>query len=594
MVPAAAKDDWEVVMKVRRRATRAMVAMALTASVIPLWGMPAAATSTPEVLATGLNAPYKLTQGPDGAIYVAEAGTGGTKCITVTGPEGDEVQACTGPTGSISRVAAGGNSRVATELPSVLVGEEPFGPMAVDFNSSGVMHLVMGLGGDVAARTALGIDHFGTLLQVSANGNVDVVADLVTFEEENDPDGVEPDSNPFGLAFDGVDALVADAGGNDVLRVTPDGTITVEAVFPATMVPAPPFMTLPPPGLIPMQAVPTSVEFDADGAIHVSQLTGFPFVVGAANIFSVSGGTATPEHTGFTNIIDHAVADDGTVYVLEFASNGLLSPDGPQAALVQIRTDGTRKTLLYGDELPAPGGVAVGSDGMVYLSVCTLCGAGQGMVWRIDPAVASDSATASACPPDEVPGSGFADIAPSSHREAIECAAWWGVVNGFSATSFVPDGNITRAQVASMIARALRAAGVDLPTDAPDAFPDDNGSIHEADINALADAGVILGQPDGNFNPSGDVSRAQVASMVARAYLVAAGTALAAGPEAFTDDAGSVHEADINAVAAAGWVNGVGGGLFNPDGNATRAQFSSIIARMLSTLVDDGLASLPA
>ena len=580
-------------MKVRRRVTRAMVAMALAVSVIPLWALPAAAVSTPVVMATGLNAPYKLTQGPDGAIYVAEAGMGGPKCITVTSPEGEEVQACSGPSGSVTRIATGATTRVATGLPSVQVGDEPIGPMAVDFDSNGVMHVVMGLGGDVAARTALGIEQFGSLLRVNANGNVDVVADLVAFEEENDPDGVEPDSNPFGLAFDGVDALVADAGGNDVLRVEPDGTITVEAVFPATMVPAPPFITLPPPGLLPMQAVPTSVELDADGAIHVSQLTGFPFVVGAANVFSVSGGTATPEHTGFTNIIDHAVADDGTIYVLEFASNGLLSPE-PQAALVQIRTDGTRKTLLYGSDLPVPGGVAVGSDGMVYLSLCTLCGPGQGMVVRLDPSVAADAATESACPPDDVPGTGFADIAPSSHREAIECAAWWGVVNGFSATSFVPDGNITRAQVASMIARALRAGGVDLPTSAPDAFPDDNGSIHEADINALAEAEVILGQPDGNFNPSGDVSRAQVASMVARAYLVAAGTALTAGPEAFTDDAGSVHEADINAVAAAGWVNGVGGGLFMPDGNATRAQFSSIIARMLSTLVDDGVASLPA
>ena len=191
-----------------------------------------------------------------------------------------------------------------------------------------------------------------------------------------------------------------------------------------------------------------------------------------------------------------------------------------------------------------------------------------------------------------MPGSGFADIAPSLHREAIECAAWWGVVRGFSATEFVPDGNITRAQVASMIARALRAAGVDLPTEAPDAFPDDNGSILETDINALADAEVILGDPKGT-SIRRQVTRAQVASLVARAYLVVAGTDLAAGSDEFTDDDGSVHEADIDAVALAGWVNGVGGGLFNPDGNATRAQFSSIIARMLSTLVDDGLASLP-
>jgi S-layer family protein len=286
------------------------------------------------------------------------------------------------------------------------------------------------------------------------------------------------------------------------------------------------------------------------------------------------------------------VADDGTVYVLEFAHNGLLS-DSPEAALIQIRTDGTRKTLLYGDQLPVPGGVAVGSDGMVYLSLCTLCGPGAGSVVKVDPSVASDAATASACDPESVPGSGFEDTGPSLHREAIDCAAWWGVVRGFSATEFVPDGNITRGQVAAMIARALRAAGVAFPQVNPDAFPDDNGSIFENDINALAEAGVILGDAEGNFNPDANVTRAQVASLVARAYLVVAGTDLAAGSDEFTDDDGSVHEADIDAVALAGWVNGVGGGLFNPDGNATRAQLSSIIARMLSTLVDDGLASLP-
>jgi len=579
----------EAKMKARRRVTRAMVAMALAVSVIPLMALPAVAASTPQVMATGLNGPYKLTQGPDGAIYVAESGTGGATCMTIMGPEGDEVQACRGTTGSVTRIATAGNTRVVTGLPSLSAGGEAIGPQAVDFDSSGQMYVVIGLGGNVATRTAFGDPLFGTLLRIPTTGAPVVAADLVAYEEANNPDGVVPDSNPFGIAFAGLDALVNDAGGNDLLRIKPDGTITVEAVFPATMVDPPPF--IPAPGQIPMQAVPTSVEYDSHGVIHVGQLTGFPFVVGAAKIYTVSGGTATAEHTGFTNTIDHAVAPDGTVYVLEFASNGLLS-EAPQAALIQIRTDGTRKTLMYGDDLPVPGGVAVGSDGMVYLSLCTLCGPGQGMVVRFDPSVASDAATASACDPADVPGSGFGDTASSLHREAIDCAAWWGVVNGFSATSFVPDGNITRAQVASMIARALRAADVVLLAGA-NAFPDDEGSIHEADINALAEAGVILGQADGNFNPSGDVTRAQVASLVARANLVAAGTALPAGTDAFTDDTGSVHEADINAVALTGWVNGIGGGLFNPDGNATRAQLSSIITRMLSTLVDDGVATLP-
>ncbi|HEY7564806.1 MAG TPA: ScyD/ScyE family protein [Acidimicrobiia bacterium] len=576
----------------KNRAARILTLLALVISVVPIVASPALAASAPAVIATGLNSPYKLTEGPDGAIYVAEAGTGGPSCATVMGPDGP-TEACVGSTGSVSRISGSSNTRVVTGLPSVASSGESIGPSAVDFDGSGQMHVLIGQGGNAATRTALGDIRFGTLMRVPTSGSPVIVADLIAYEEANNPDGFEPDSNPFGLAFSGMDALVTDAGGNDLLRVTPAGAISVVAVFPDTMVDAPPFLQIP--GQIPMQAVPTSVELNSAGLIHVSQLTGFPFVVGAANIFTVSaGGTVTAAHTGFTNIIDHAIADDGTIYVLEFASNGLLAEEGPQAALVQIRTDGTRKTLLYGSDIPVPGGVAVGSDGMVYLSVCTLCGPGQGMVMRINPSVASDAATAGACPPASVPGTDFGDIGPNLHREAVECAAWWGVVNGYSPTQFAPDDDITRGQVAAMIARAMRAAGVTLPANPADAFTDDNGSIFEADINALAAAGVLLGLPDGTFNPNGLVTRAQVASMLVRAYAVVAGSDLAAGANAFTDDEGSVHEADINAAAAAGWLNGIGGGLFNPNGNAKRGQFSSMVMRMMSTLVDEGLATLPS
>ena len=583
-------------MSKKRRMTGALVAMALAMSMVPLMALPAAAVSTPEVVASGLNGPYKLTQGPNG-IYVAEAGTGGDSCSTVVGPEGEEVEACSGATGSVTLIANGAQSRPVTGLPSVALGEEILGAAAVDFDSSNRMHVVIGLGGNAASRDLLGIDELGSLLRIPDSGDPVVVADLVAFEEANDPDGdlpgVEgPDSNPFGLAFDGNDALVADAGANALLRVAPDGTTTVEALFAPTFVDPPPF--IPAPGQIPMQAVPTSVEVSAGGDIHVANLTGFPFQVGAASVWSVDGGVATAVETGFTNIIDLAVADDGTMYVLEFASNSLLAPDGPAASLTQIRTDGTRKTLLHGADLPVPGGVAVGDDGMVYLSVCTLCGPGQGMVWRIDPSVASDPATADACSPDDVPGSGFGDIAASDHREAIECAAWWGIVNGFSADTFGPEGEVTREQIASMIRRAILASGVAIIQGAPDAFTDDDGSVHEADINAMAAMNIILGRGEGIFDPKASVSRAEVATLIARAYALITDGDLAAGANAFTDDEGSVHETDINAVAAAGWVNGIGGGLFNPSGDTTRAQFASMISRMLSTLVEDGDAALPS
>jgi hypothetical protein len=126
-----------------------------------------------------------------------------------------------------------------------------------------------------------------------------------------------------------------------------------------------------------------------------------------------------------------------------------------------------------------------------------------------------------------------------------------------------------------------------------DVFTDDNGSPHEADINALAAAGVIKGVTATTFNPKAPVTREQVASLVARAYALAAGEELAAGVNAFTDDEGSPHQADIDKVANAGWVNGIGGGLFDPSGRTTRGQFSSIVTRMLSDMVDEGIATLP-
>lgn len=395
----------------------------------------------------------------------------------------------------------------------------------------------------------------------------------------------------FGLAFDGSDALVVDAGANSLFRVKPDGTTTVEATFPDQFVDPPAFLGIP--GPFPMQAVPTGITITDGGRVMVGNLTGFPFLPGYARVVAVVGGNLIAEEAGFTNIIDIASAPDGSLYVLEFASNSLLSPDGPQAALTQVRPDGTRKVLLYGDQLPVPGGVTVADDGMVYVSACTLCGPGQGMVWKIDPSVAGDAATADACDPASVPGSGFNDTKSSTHREAIDCAGWWGVMNGFSSSTFGPQASLTRAQAASVILRVITAADVAIIQGAPDAFTDDDDSPHEANINVLAAMGVIAGVGDGAFDPKGNVSRAELASLMARAYEVVAGEALAAGANAFTDDNGSGHEAAIDAVAAAGWINGIGGGLFNPNGDATRAQAASVVARMLSSLVAEGLATTP-
>ena len=180
--------------------------------------------------------------------------------------------------------------------------------------------------------------------------------------------------------------LVADSGANDLLNVAADGTITVDAVFPIK------FHALPPdpaasvdsnasPAIISMDPVPTSVAVGPDKAYYVGQLTGFPFPPGEANVFKVVPGTdLTVYADGFTNVIGVAFAPDGTLYVAEISHAGLASgvPGLPMGGLWKVPAGGGDPELIT-DALPMPGGVAVGSDGTVYVSTCAVCAGGGGI-----------------------------------------------------------------------------------------------------------------------------------------------------------------------------------------------------------------------
>lgn len=196
-----------------------------------------------------------------------------------------------------------------------------------------------------------------------------------------------------------------------------------------------------------------------------------------------------------------------------------------------------------------------------------------------------------ACPAGRMPAGAFADVGPT-HRAGVNCLAWWRVAVGTSGTTFSPGASINRAQLATFVANLAQASGSALPATSTDHFDDDAGSVHEGNINRVAAAG-IMGSATRSFSPDLAVSRGSMATTVARTYRYDARQALPAGPDAFGDDAGNPHEANINAVAASGLAAGYTDGSFRPLDPVSREQMATFLARLLDLLVDQGHAAPP-
>ena len=104
-----------------------------------------------------------------------------------------------------------------------------------------------------------------------------------------------------------------------------------------------------------------------------------------------------------------------------------------------------------------------------------------------------------------------------------------------------------------------RERGRDPSEDPPDAFVDDNGNVHEANINKLAAAGVVSGKTAESFAPGQHVSRAQMATFIARAVEASTTRSRPRAGDYFGDDDQSTHQANINRVPAVGITTGTSG-----------------------------------
>lgn len=151
------------------------------------------------------------------------------------------------------------------------------------------------------------------------------------------------------------------------------------------------------------------------------------------------------------------------------------------------------------------------------------------------------------------------------------------IINGYSDGTFRPSNSLTRAQAAVMIIRS-----VGLSTKGVHSNFSDVSSNHTTYgfISAAYQAGIINGYNDGTFRPNNPVTRAQIATMVARAF-----DFKHSGKQVEFGDVPNNYSPRvfIEILASHDIVSGKDG-KFNPTSNVTRGQFSKIISNSIDLI----------
>ncbi len=181
-------------------------------------------------------------------------------------------------------------------------------------------------------------------------------------------------------------------------------------------------------------------------------------------------------------------------------------------------------------------------------------------------------------PEELAPGGTFLDDDEMQQEGFIEALAATGITKGCNPPAndlFCPDESVTRGQIASFLVRAL-----DLPPSAENGFTDDDDSPHESDIDALVAAGITNGcnPPDNTeFCPERAITRGEVAAFLVRAF----GYETPPEVNSFDDDDHSLFEPAIEALAAAGITAGCGERVYCPEREIARKNLAVFLVRAL-------------
>jgi outer membrane protein assembly factor BamB len=177
----------------------------------------------------------------------------------------------------------------------------------------------------------------------------------------------------------------------------------------------------------------------------------------------------------------------------------------------------------------------------------------------------------------------FQDVANNVHRWSIKAVEDAGITRGCEPGRYCPNWEVSRAQMASFLAR-----GLSLPPRSHQFSDVSTRNTHSGAIGALAHAGITAGCAPDRFCPNDPVTRAQMATFLQRALELEPGSV-----SGFSDVGSShTHAAGIGAIARAGITSGCGEGRYCPSTPVTRAQMATFLARGLD--LDRGLEGCPA
>lgn len=140
-----------------------------------------------------------------------------------------------------------------------------------------------------------------------------------------------------------------------------------------------------------------------------------------------------------------------------------------------------------------------------------------------------------------------------------------------------PEGNISRAETATIFFRLLKADIRDGNLTADNEFSDvSDGQWHNKAVSTMAKLGIVKGRRADRFDPNASITRAEFAAICARFS-----TKPVENSGSFSDISGHWAENEIERAAAFGWISGYPDGTFRPDARITRAEAMTMINRVL-------------